>query len=381
MAYASNAMKKNKNEECNLVEDILCDMVNLFKLKPIVIDIHSTATFLEKHFASVAALRTGLASEGIFKPETYGLAKLNETLNSSDTQQCDIVRELVRTAIETLEYLGRVANKKEVEAKDGDVTNKIKKLLEKATHLHEMMNSPQETQTPAGAQQGNAIPNATAGGRASDQACDNAKLQAHIAQRTLELDKENSEKMAERARQDQKALTDILIEMQYCNINKIDFEEAIKLLQRGLEELAKLKSHWFKLAEFFSEISSFINAQFGDQTGPLVDLKKYKELVYDRAKNNSEAKFQIKKLKQSAKRLEGGSNCITVATAVYLKISDRFVMPNLSSLDAMIALQSEKRKEARNALLPDCEKSSKEIFAICEKEFGSSPGKGNAPNE
>ena len=89
----------------------------------------------------------------------------------------------------------------------------------------------------------------------------------------------------------------------------------------------------------------------------------------------------IKKLNKSAKRLEGGSNCITKSTGVYLEVSERFVMPNLSSLDAMIALQSEKRKEARNALLPDCEKSSKEIFAICEKEFGSSPGKDNAPNK
>ena len=374
MAFASNAMKKSKNEECNLAGKILYDMTNLFKLKPIVMDIHSTTKLLEEHYSTVAALRAGSASQGIFKPETYGLAKLKETLNSSDTQQCHIVRELVSTAIETLEYLGRVA-KKEVEAKVDDVTNKIKNLLKKANHLRELMNPP-----PAGAQD-NAIPNAAAaaGGRASDELSANAKLQAHMAQRTLELDKENREKMAEQARQDQKALTDILIEMQNCNINKIDFDEAIKLLQRGLEELAKLKSHWFKLAEFFSEISSFINAQFGDQTGPLVDLKKYKELVYDRAKNNSEAKFQIKKLKQSAKRLEGGSNCITVATAVYLKISDRFVMPNLSSLDAMIALQPEKRKEARNALLPDCEKSSNEIFAICEKEFGSSPGKDNAP--
>ena len=142
-----------------------------------------------------------------------------------------------------------------------------------------------------------------------------------------------------------------------------------------------MKTHWSKLAQFFSGISSFINAQFGDKTGPLTDFQKYKELVYDRANNNLEAKFQIKKLNQSAKRLEGGSKCITVATAVYLKISDLFVMPNLSSLHTMIALQPEKRKEARNALLPNCEKSSKTILAICEEEFGSSPGKDNAPNK
>ena len=379
MALASNLLEnKNVQDFVNVTASVVKDTVTLFKLKPDVMEIHSMAELLEERFANVKAL-TGSASEGAFNSEHYKLAKLKKKLNSKKVKSCEIVQKLVSIAIETLDYLGQVA-KKEVEATDDDVADKIQNLLDEANDLREIMVSTQAT--PPAETQGNTIPNAAAGGRASDQVTANAKFKAHIAQRTLELNKENREKMAEQARQDQKALMDILIEMQKYDINKIDYDKAIELLNRGLEGLGNLKTHWSKLARCFSDLFSFINAQFGDKTGPLTDFQKYKELVYHRANNNLEAKFQIKKLNQSAKRLEGGSKCITVATAVYLKISDLFVMPNLSSLDTMIALQPEKRKEARNALLPDCEKSSKKILAICEEEFGSSTGiNDNAPNK
>ena len=241
MALASNLLEnKNVQDLGNVVVSVVKDTVNLFKLKPVVMDIHSKAKLLEERFTNAAAL-TGSASEGTFNPEHYGLAMLKKKKNSTEVKSCEIVQKLVSTAIETLEYLGQVA-KKEVEATDGDVADKIQNLLDEANNLREMMiNSAQSTQTPVGTQD-NAIPNAAtaAGGRASDQLSANAKLQAHMAQRTLELDKENREKMAEQARQDQKALTDILIEFQKCNINKIDYDEAIKLLETGLKELKKL---------------------------------------------------------------------------------------------------------------------------------------------
>ena len=228
MALASNLLEnKNVQDLGNVVVSVVKDTVNLFKLKPVVMDIHSKAKLLEERFANVKAL-TGSASEGTFNPEHYGLAMLKKKKNSTEVKSCEIVQKLVSTAIETLEYLGQVAKKKEVEATDDDVADKIQNLLYEANNLREMMiNSAQSTQTPVGTQD-NAIPNAAtaAGGRASDQLSANAKLQAHMAQRTLELDKENREKMAEQARQDQKALTDILIEMQTCDRLKSFSREA-----------------------------------------------------------------------------------------------------------------------------------------------------------
>ena len=134
---------------------------------------------------------------------------------------------------------------------------------------------PIRNRTPCASQ---ATPNSSDGGAVA-QAVSAARYKQEAAQERLKMARESAEKTRDLMIQKNQEQIEVLMKMQKLDLDKIDYDEAIKLLHEGLVNLAKLKEHWSKLVIFFNEIATIVQVTMNDS------LTNFNQQIEETSKN------------------------------------------------------------------------------------------------
>ena len=149
----------------------------------------------------------------------------------------------------------------------------------------------------------------------------------------------------------------ILQEMYVLKTEDIQYEQAIKMLHTGLNQLNDLKENWSNLVRFFVSINSVIDS-IGNKH--LEDFNKDVETTSKSVRNIYKI-FVINAIHAKATRANQATALVHGMSDTYFKISTKYLMPNVQKLDRLLGLQPDQIPYEQQLLLKSCEKDSDEI--------------------
>ena len=149
----------------------------------------------------------------------------------------------------------------------------------------------------------------------------------------------------------------ILQEMYVLKTEDIQYEQAIKMLHTGLNQLNDLKENWSNLVRFFVSINSVIDS-IGNKH--LEDFNKDVETTSKSVRNIRKV-FVINAIHAKATRANQATALVHGMADTYFKISTKYLMPNVQKLDRLMGLQPDQIPYEQQLLLKSCEKDSDEI--------------------
>lgn len=187
---------------------------------------------------------------------------------------------------------------------------------------------------------------------------DAARQMSQEAERRLDVTK----KQFDQVQQDMKKINEQYIgnlKNMHIDVKKgIDRDQAIKLLRQGLENLATLQEHWAGMAQYFQSIHNIIKTTTAKR---LID---FKEEATEAAQVDCLIDFMANSILESCQ-----SSYLTHRIAdMYVKVSTRYIMNNVSGMQKMIAIKDEDVDEAQNKLMASCTEASNGILVMVKED-------------
>ena len=207
---------------------------------------------------------------------------------SKKATECKELYDICRNGLKLLQKLNKTAFLSEEEqAKDLDQLKEDSiEFFRDAERLSTLVIQNRQTirnWTPFASQ---AMPNSSDGGAVA-QAVSAARYKQEAAQERLKMARESAEKTRDLMIQKNQEQIEVLMKMQKLDLDKIDYDEAIKLLHEGLRNLAKLKEHWSNLVIFFKQIANIVKVTMNHS------LTNFKEEV-EKTSENAQLFLQYK---------------------------------------------------------------------------------------
>ncbi|XP_046651606.1 uncharacterized protein LOC124342610 isoform X2 [Daphnia pulicaria] len=156
---------------------------------------------------------------------------------------------------------------------------------------------------------------------------------------------------------------------QRLQIEKVSYDEIIKMLSEGLQLLSELKQHWAKLNEFFLIINNLVKVTMNSELNSFVkQLKKNSDVKI--LTDDVSLQFTANLIFETIMKANQASFFVYSMASLYIKVSNNHIMDSLASLDTMINMDPRKSdiKTARNNLLAKCNKDSDEIIKLVSEE-------------
>ncbi|XP_049460785.1 uncharacterized protein LOC125906301 [Epinephelus fuscoguttatus] len=209
----------------------------------------------------------------------------------------------------------------------------------------------------------------TGGQSASQRAADNARFKIEQSREQLKVTREAYEKSVERMEQNQKELTEILVEMQSCKIKEIDFDTTIKMLVKGLDAMGRVKEQWEKMVRFFQMISNIVKCTLNKT------LKDFVSTADDTKKLSYNNKLFVKDmLYNQAFQASNVASLVHMISGTYTEVSNKYLMDRVSSLGKLMAMDKEKPEflQERWKLQQSCTAAQEGILMLVlknKKEF------------
>ncbi|XP_078018343.1 uncharacterized protein LOC144458773 [Epinephelus lanceolatus] len=204
---------------------------------------------------------------------------------------------------------------------------------------------------------------------ASQRAADNARFKIEQSREQLKVTREAYEKSVERMEQNQRELTEILVEMQSCKIKEIDFETTIKMLVKGLDAMGRVKEQWEKMVRFFQMISNIVKCTLSKT------LKDFVSTADDTKKLSYNNKLFVKDmLYNQAFQASNVASLVHMISGTYTEVSNKYLMDRVSSLGKLMAMDKEKPEflQERLELQQSCTAAQEGILMLVlknKKEF------------
>ncbi|XP_033471168.2 uncharacterized protein LOC117249555 [Epinephelus lanceolatus] len=177
----------------------------------------------------------------------------------------------------------------------------------------------------------------TGGQSTSQRAADNARFKIEQSREQLKESREAYEKIAEKMEQNQKELTEILVEMQNCKIKEINFDTTIKMLFKGLDAMGRVKEQWEKMVRFFQMISNIVKCSLSKT------LNSFVSTADDTKKLSYNHKLFVKDmLYNQAFQASNVASLVHMISGTYTEVSNKYLMDRVSSLGKLMAMDKEK---------------------------------------
>ncbi|XP_078530756.1 uncharacterized protein LOC144817802 [Lissotriton helveticus] len=138
----------------------------------------------------------------------------------------------------------------------------------------------------------------------------------------------------ENLKKENKKLTEILVEMRSHNLDKIDFDTAMKMLVQGLKAMMKVKEQWEKMIRFFQMISSLIKSCLSTDVNELV---KSAQSVQNIANYSAVAVVKDMLFLQATKATNIGY-LVNMISSTYSEVSQRFLMDRVNALGIFLSM-------------------------------------------
>nr|XP_033471168.1 uncharacterized protein LOC117249555 [Epinephelus lanceolatus]XP_033471169.1 uncharacterized protein LOC117249555 [Epinephelus lanceolatus] len=199
---------------------------------------------------------------------------------------------------------------------------------------------------------------------ASQRAADNARFKIEQSREQLKVTREAYEKIAEKMEQNQKELTEILVEMQSCKLKEIDFETTIKMLVKGLDAMGRVKEQWEKMVRFFQMISNIVKCSLSKT------LNSFVSTADDTKKLSYNNKLFVKDmLYNQAFQASNVASLVHMISGTYTEVSNKYLMDRVSSLGKLMAMDKEKPEflQERLKLQQSCTAAQEGILMLVLK--------------
>ncbi|CAG02965.1 unnamed protein product [Tetraodon nigroviridis] len=223
------------------------------------------------------------------------------------------------------------------ESKSKDLIKKINKVHKDAikfdTKSKKMLNSPALTpKPPMMFREQSSSGQASASQRASD----NARYRIELSREQLKHTRDSYQKSVENMEKNERELTEILCEMQNCNIKQIDFDTTIKMLAKGLDAMLRVKEQWEKMVRFFQMVSNIV------KTSLSVTLKNFANTCDGSRKLGYNDKlFNKDLLYNQAFQASNIASLVHMISGTYTEVSSKFLMDRVSSLGRLMTMDKE----------------------------------------
>ena len=204
---------------------------------------------------------------------------------------------------------------------------------------------------------------------ASQRASDNARYRIELSREQLKHTRETYQKSVENMEKNEKELTEILCEMQQCNIKEVDFDTTIKMLVKGLDAMGRVKEQWEKMVLFFQMVSNIIKTSLSKT------LKNFVTTCEDSKKLGYNDKLFAKDLLYNqALQASNIASLVHMISGTYTEVSSRFLMDRVSSLGKLMAMDSSRPEfhQERLKLQEACQQAQRGIMQLVvknKKEF------------
>lgn len=210
---------------------------------------------------------------------------------------------------------------------------------------------------------------------ASQRASDNARYRIELSREQLKHTRESYQKSVENMEKNERELTEILCEMQNCNIKEIDFETTIKMLVKGLDAMGRVKEQWEKMVRFFQMVSNIVKTSLSKTMKNFVTTcDNSKKLGYN------DKLFNKDLLYNQAFQASNIASLVHMISGTYTEVSSKFLMDRVSSLGKLMAMDSSKPEfhQERLMLQESCQEAQRGILQLVvknKKEFERKTGK------
>ncbi|XP_023817667.1 uncharacterized protein LOC101157387 [Oryzias latipes] len=204
---------------------------------------------------------------------------------------------------------------------------------------------------------------------ASQRATENARFRIEQSREQLKQTRDSYEKAVQNMEQNQRELTEILIEMQNCKIKEIDFDTTIKMLVKGMDAMGRVKEQWEKMVRFFQMVATIVKTSLGTTLHNFVKTSEdTKKLSY-----NSKL-FAKDMLYNQAFEASNIASLVHMISGTYCEVSNKYLMDRVSSLGKLMAMDKEKPEfmQERMKLQESCQEAQDGIMQLVlknKKEF------------
>ncbi|XP_011490389.1 uncharacterized protein LOC101164525 [Oryzias latipes] len=204
---------------------------------------------------------------------------------------------------------------------------------------------------------------------ASQRATENARFCIEQSREQLKQTRESYEEAVKNMEQNQRELTEILIEMQNCKIKEIDFDTTIKILVKGMDAMGRVKEQWEKMVRFFQMVASIVKTSLG------TTLHKFVKTSEDTKKLSYNSKLFAKDmLYNQAFEASNIASLVHMISGTYCEVSNKYLMDRVSSLGKLMAMDKEKPEfmQERIKLQESCQEAQDGIMHLVlknKKEF------------
>lgn len=201
-------------------------------------------------------------------------------------------------------------------------------------------------------------------GLASQQALASCQYRADMAQATLLSTRQAMEETTAKMIETNKEVIKLLTDQQNLKLDEIRYDEIIKALEKGIEKLGILKKHWTQLVMFFQKIANIVEnvaAKSIEDFANHIDTTSLKL-------RNIHKELVIDQLYAKAIKATQASSFVNNIATTYVNVSDKFIMPRVSSLSKLIVTDPKTADVERIKLLGDCSNDSEAIIEMIVTE-------------
>ncbi|XP_036073082.1 uncharacterized protein LOC112154375 [Oryzias melastigma] len=197
--------------------------------------------------------------------------------------------------------------------------------------------------------------------RASQRAAENARFKIEQSREQLKQSREQYNKAVERMERNQKELTDILVEMQNCNIKEIEFDTTIKMLVKGMDAMGRVKEQWEKMVRFFQMVANIVKTSLSKT------MKHFAQSAKDAQTLSYNSRLFTKDLMYNqAFQASNIASLVHMISGTYCEVSSKYLMDRVSSLGKLMALDKDKPEflQERLKLQDSCKEAQENILKL-----------------
>lgn len=332
-----------------------------------VLKVHGIVKNLRVSYSRLESIDSGRKGQ-------YNAEKDSSALNdiANDIDSCDPLTDVINGGLEFVEQLAKLAkvqkpdNVTETEFKDrrtlqfNQLLSFGEKVMQAANQMRKSVMSSQQPVAYNTPLLSRARKTANAKGSASQQALANCRYRAEMAQATLESTRQSMERTRTLMMEQNQEFIKLLSEQQSLKLDEVRYDEIIKALKEGLLKLGMLKEHWTKLVMFFQKIANIVENVAAKS---LEDFINYIDTTSQKLKNVHKD-FVIDSLYVKALKATQATSLVNDMAEIYVNVSDRYIMPSVSSLSKLIVTDPKEASRKRNQLLAQCEEDSRAIVEL-----------------
>ncbi|KAK9977119.1 hypothetical protein ABG768_018940 [Culter alburnus] len=198
----------------------------------------------------------------------------------------------------------------------------------------------------------------------SQRATDNARFAIEQSRAQLNKTRETYEKCVENLEKNQKELTDILVSMRNCELNKIDFKTTIEMLVKGMDAMGRVKEQWEKMVHFFQMVSNIVKTSLSKTLTNFVSASEKTQALSYNAKL-----FSKDLLYTQASQACNIASLVHMISGTYTDVSNKYLMDRVSSLGKLMAMDKSKPEfeNERKQLQNSCDEAQKGILRLVLK--------------